>query len=885
MKTTSGDARLRNRAGTCVGLATLTLLVLIPGLRMCGAAAVQKRYYAHEAVEDEYGVIAPWYRGQNGQLDMRIRVAAETLRRYPWLDASRGEARVPEYLLSSFWRIGEDGTITTPPLTDWMNGDRGQLASYVLYLMPEYYRYLGDPVGIAHAKLEADLFLRYALTPPDHAWPRFPISVPVKGKPYGQCDPRGYMQLDLAGRAGYGLLRVYQLTGIAAYFDAVKHWADVLVEKRDRTPGAPPWGRYANFDEIDIRWKNNCMTGGVIWLLCMFDELIRLGYTGRDNGLIEARDAARAYLRDVLLPAWTVSDTWGRQYWDWECPVQVPNVSASVACYLMDHPDVFPNWRNDCRNVLTLCLNNTCTNPESNGDVYSGAWATPESSGCCGRCLSAGPLLTGTAWARYAAEADSEWAREIARRQMILVTYDCRDTGVSEDNIDGGIVTNGSWFESAHLAPLQTMLGVVGWMPETFGAARENHVVRSTGVVNHVVYAKGRVAYSTFDAPANTVDILRLAFRPARILADGRELAPADKLDRIGYTVHPLPCGDFVVTVRHDGATRLLVEGDDPQKVDDDRQLATKGVWTEAAGANDHLGTVRVSSDKSAEAVLSFTGNQVRVIGRADPAGGLADVYLDGVKQLAGIDCWSPLPLYQQVLYTKNGLPNVRHEVRIGVRGEGVPASNGSNVYLDAVQYSDAVGENGFGTGGGPRGHQRLIFGYAGRQDYVDSQGNAWRPGCEFVIRSGRKLDAVSASWWTQRIAGDIAGTPDPELYGYGIHGHEFAINLTVGPGEYHLRLKFAAARDLAAAAGPITILVTGKIVAERMDVAATAGGRDRAVDLVVNHVTPQNGIVELRLRGGNVDPQGQPASEAYIQALELGPGDGGTGTIPVPAK
>ena len=31
-----------------------------------------------------------------------------------------------------------------------------------------------------------------ACTPADHPWPNFLISVPVKGKPYGQCDPAGH---------------------------------------------------------------------------------------------------------------------------------------------------------------------------------------------------------------------------------------------------------------------------------------------------------------------------------------------------------------------------------------------------------------------------------------------------------------------------------------------------------------------------------------------------------------------------------------------------------------------------------------------------------------------------------------------------------------------
>ena len=43
------------------------------------------RYYGHPKVEDRYGVIAPWYHGLNGQADFRVRIAAETLKRYPWV--------------------------------------------------------------------------------------------------------------------------------------------------------------------------------------------------------------------------------------------------------------------------------------------------------------------------------------------------------------------------------------------------------------------------------------------------------------------------------------------------------------------------------------------------------------------------------------------------------------------------------------------------------------------------------------------------------------------------------------------------------------------------------------------------------------------------------
>ena len=43
-------------------------------------------------------------------------------------------------------------------------------------------------------------------------------------------------------------------------------------------------------------------------------------------------------------------------------------------------------------------------------------------------------------------------------------------------------------------------------------------------MVRRVSYGKGRIDYSTYDAPANTVDVLRLAFVPETITAGNRRL-------------------------------------------------------------------------------------------------------------------------------------------------------------------------------------------------------------------------------------------------------------------------------------------------------------------------------------------------------------------------
>ena len=859
-------------SAVCVGsVSAAVLLGLMVWTHRVMGATTQERYFAHPAVEDKHGVISPWYRGQNGQCDFRVRIAAETLKRYPWTTPDRAVAVAPEYAFNSTWRIAPDGTITVPPMKDWTCGDRGQMCARTIFAWIEYYRYTGDPAALAHVELVGKTLLDHNLTDADHPWPNFLISVPVRGKPYGKADSKGWIQLDIVGEAGLALLRAYQLTGNRRFLDTVKHWADVLAAKRNRKPDAAPWPRYANPEQV--RWgktkTGNIQTGGLVYQLAMLDELIRLGYTGLGNGIVEARDAGRAYLAEALLPAWAVDDTWGRNYWDWEDPVQAQTTTDWAVRYLMDNRDEFPNWKNDVRNILTLFLNHTGVSPKSRGEVYSGAWAFPESSGCCGRSLAWGPMELALDFAQYGVAADSEWARELARRMQILATYDVHETGVVEDNIDGGAIAAGGWLKSAHPSALNWVLRTIAWLPEVLGASRENHIMRSTAVVNSVAYGGGRIAYTTFDAPDETIDVLRLAFEPSSITADGAPLARRADLKANGYTVRSLPDGDAILSIRHDGHTDVVVQGDDPQIVVDDPELAYDGKWTAHRQAGASGGAIHTTSERAATARLSFRGNQVRLIGPVGPDGGQADVYVDGVKQRVGVCFWNPRVLQQQVLYYKNGLPNGRHTLKIVARSSKNPLSKGRRVAVDAVQVSAAEGRNDRGEGGGPTGPQRILFGFAARTDHVDSQGHAWRPGAEFVVRTGHRTDAVIETWWTSRRAPAIDGTPDPTLYQYGVHARDFTVNITVGPGRYDVRLKFAETEYAKPGQRPMTIVINDEKVAEGIDVFTNAGGANKAMDLLFGEIAPKNGMIEIRFVGGVV---GRIQREAMVQAIEVLP-------------
>jgi hypothetical protein len=836
---------------------------LLPAAAVAEEVKPSQKYFAHPAVEDRNGVIAPWYRGQNGQCDFRIRIAAETLKRYPWADKDLAVMPAPHFIFNGQWSIKPDGTILpSPKLSDWDNADIGQRSASLLLGLTGYYRYTGDAAAIGLIALTADHLLDYCQTPADHPWPGFPISAPTKGKPYGRANPHGFIQLDLSAQLGSGMIAAYKLTGNPRYLEAVKRWADLLAADCDYGAGKQPWNRYANPE--DVKWGTR-ETAGVSLILQFLNDMIRLGYPGKDGALVKARDAGEEYLRDVLLPEWCRDPTFGHHFWDWEQAVYGCGPVWYAAGYLMNRREAFPHWQSDVRNFVSLYFCRTSVDPGSKSGTYSGAWALPESSGCCGESLQYSTMTLAATLARYGTLADSNWAREVARRQSLLCTYDAHETGVVEDGIGGGVVVTGAWYNLAHPWPLRCVLEMLAWQPQLLGANRENHLVRSSSVVRSIRYGKGRIAYSTYDGASPCEDVLRLAFSPKRVLADGKALQPRQELSENGYTVELLSNGDCVVTIRHDGCRDVLVAGDDPQQVAEDEQLQYTGNWSVEPCAEASGGNLHVASQAGAETCFTFEGNQVRLIGRVGPRGGKAEVYLDGVRQLCGIDGWCPETLSQQVLYYKNGLAQGKHTLRVVLLGAKNPVSQGTRLCIDGVQWSAAQGEGGFGEGRGPVEPQRVIFGYLGRQDYVDSRGFVWRPATEFVMRLKKDADLVPISFWSEPRLKEVAGTADGEIYRYGVHGRDFTAYFTVAPAQScQVRLRFCQAeRSAQPGENATSIELQGQQVVTDMDVAAKAGGLGKAIDLVYDDVRPVHGLISIRFWNRH-------SGHAMVQAIEV---------------
>jgi hypothetical protein len=118
-----------------------------------------------------------------------------------------------------------------------------------------------------------------------------------------------------------------------------------------------------------------------------------------------------------------------------------------------------------------------------------------------------------------------------------------------------------------------------------------------------------------------------------------------------------------------------------------------------------------------------------------------------------------------------------------------------------------------------------------------------------------------------------IGGTKDEEIYRYGVHAPEFWVNLTVGPGQYRVRLHWADTPETPwveregkwdPVSRPTTVWINGAMVIEKLNVRDKVGTFGAYVREFPD-IQPQNGIIELRFKS-------VPGHEAMLQALEVLP-------------
>jgi len=118
--------------------------------------------------------------------------------------------------------------------------------------------------------------------------------------------------------------------------------------------------------------------------------------------------------------------------------------------------------------------------------------------------------------------------------------------------------------------------------------------------------------------------------------------------------------------------------------------ISYTGSWATTAGSRDSGGDNATGKVGGDSAEFTFAGTGVDWIGRTAPYLGLADVYLDGVLVTVA-DSYSATAEYQRPIFSRQGLPEGQHTIRVVRQGKHSALSKGNDIVLDAFTVTDAT--------------------------------------------------------------------------------------------------------------------------------------------------------------------------------------------------
>ncbi len=515
----------------------------------------------HSPVLDQHGKLLAWYEpGKNLGYDRVLRLGWDFIEHKVPLD-TRTKTGLKIYLINS---VFDDDTLQG---VYWQHNPAMVYAAFVDGLVA-WYPYSGDEEAITAVRGMLDYQLAHGTTPADWNWASVPFATACDDQTeYGRCIQNlpaefyGGIETDKVSQLGTGYALFYELTGERKYLEAAVHCADALAKHvRAGDEDNTPWP-FRLDAKTGVTLAREEYGGDIASSARLFDELIHL-HAGDTALYKEARETAWTWVLKQPLnrnsKAW---DKWSGFFED--VPFRADNVNQFLpdltAYYILSRDDpasVDPAWLSHVGHLIDWVRLRFGRGP------FFGAWAideqgTPDGRGCCSR---AGQGSHGGRWAAinalFAERSGDGQAREDAYRSMNYATYFAGS--------DGRIACCGAdfhqpyWFSDGYADYLRHFSWTMGALPD-LAPIGENHILRSTSVIQKVSYSHNRIAYKTFESAGTQV--ARLNFKPAKVTVGGSSLPERNDLKEPGFTLEAAAPGDYIVRIHQAGGNEVVIEG------------------------------------------------------------------------------------------------------------------------------------------------------------------------------------------------------------------------------------------------------------------------------------------------------------------------------------
>jgi hypothetical protein len=374
----------------------------------------------------------------------------------------------------------------------------------------------------------------------------------ARGDGYGVIEP------DKIGELGYGYLKFWKLTGDRKYLNAALACAVALathVRTGDATRSPWPFRVYAESNVVREEYSAS-ITGP----LRLLDEVIRLKL-GKAAQQIEFKRARKlAWEWTLAFPM--MNNEWGNYFEDIAFMPNTRNWANvnpfELARYLLERPDLDSDWQAHAGSLIafgekTFGADTTNKNPKrSEKGMQWGARAISEQSTYMYKMASHTSRYAQVKALWYERTGDPE-SKEAAFRSFNWASYMCDKDGL----VTVGPIETSIWFTDGYGDFLRHYVNGMAAVPE-WAPPHQDHLLRSTSIVQDVSYAKNKVGYRTFDKEG--IEVLRLGFAPRKVIA-GKSLQLRTDLEADGYTLNQAGGGDVIVRIRRTGADKVIIDG------------------------------------------------------------------------------------------------------------------------------------------------------------------------------------------------------------------------------------------------------------------------------------------------------------------------------------
>jgi hypothetical protein len=449
----------------------------------------------HEVLLDKDGRLLPWT-----SFDNVIHWSMNYIKRCPTTPTKFGAD--PWYLVTS--KLTAKG--------EFMRNQncQGSHAFWGVETLTRYYAYSGDQEAINSIRSILDRVL-YFHTPADWAWPNVPRT--QDNSPDGEYTDQTSEPDKICG-VGVAYIKFFKLTGEERYLKAARGIAQTIAgHVVDGDAQTSPLPFRVNLQDGKVL---DSYTAHMVSAVLLFDALIRLGERG--GGLYQSQ---RDRLWKWVLKYPVTNNEWSGYYEDVPKANRNKNQQSPMetARFMLRHPEMDPDYKRHVPALLAWVKN------RFGGTRRYGATSIREQD-CCAKEMSSHTARYASVAAKWFGVTRNPQDREEARASFALATYSAYSRysrkGAAVNYVGIGYVN--PWFIDSYFDYLSHILEGMAELPE-LAPADADHILGSDCIVKRVAYQAGRIEYATFEPGGS--EILRIRFRPHRIMADGKVLPPA----------------------------------------------------------------------------------------------------------------------------------------------------------------------------------------------------------------------------------------------------------------------------------------------------------------------------------------------------------------------